>query len=150
MPMHTTLFELYRIVIEMNLFYVIFFHPQKQLKFVSNFCILVRFICRYIIMLWENASVQSTFFKNIFFLYFSPNSDWPVWILLCMFNVDLCENRFKQISHPYGRSPVCVRWWMSRYGFLQNAAGHWSHWKGRLPTAHFFYIYFWVGVSKMF
>lgn len=60
--------------------------------------------------------------------------DWPVWIRLCMFSVERCEKRLAQISHAYGRSPVCVRWCMSRYGFLQNAAGHWSHWKGRLPT----------------
>lgn len=64
--------------------------------------------------------------------------DWPVWIRLWIFSVDLCENRFEQISHPKGRSPVWVRWWMSRYGFLQNAAGHKSQRNGRFPTVFCF------------
>lgn len=38
--------------------------------------------------------------------------DSPLCIRLCIFNVDRCENRFEQISHSNGRSPVCVRWWI--------------------------------------
>lgn len=44
---------------------------------------------------------------------------------------------FKLPSHSKGRSPVCVRWCISRYGFLQNAAGHKSHRNGRFPTIFF-------------
>lgn len=61
--------------------------------------------------------------------------DWPVWIRLWIFNVDLCENRFIQRSHSNGRSPVWVRWCISRYGLRQKAAGHKSQRNGRFPTA---------------
>lgn len=94
-------------------------------------------------------------------------------IRLWMLSVDLCEKRFKQTSHSNGRSPVWVLEmkkknnikiqqffsivpsifeskllylrWISRYGFLQNAAGHKSQRNGRFPTAPLLHnIYMWM------
>lgn len=45
-------------------------------------------------------------------------------------------NRFMHRSHWNGRSPVCIRMWMSRYGLRQNAAGHCRHWNGRPCTTY--------------
>jgi hypothetical protein len=58
----------------------------------------------------------------------------PVCILLCIFKEDFCVNRFKHNSHWKGLSPVCILRWMSKYGFLQKAAGQCGQPNGRPCT----------------
>lgn len=54
----------------------------------------------------------------------------PVCVLKCRFRVSLAENRFLQIPHSYGRSPVCDLRCLVSAPDDGNPLEHKSHLKG--------------------
>jgi hypothetical protein len=57
-----------------------------------------------------------------------------VWILRCLFRLDLWVNVFLHTSHEKGCSPVCILWCMIRFERWENLFLHTLHTNGRSPV----------------